>query len=112
MEVKWFGREGSLSLAEKKKIEGWLKENAEGIHDIYHLVQEYKMEAFKIIDGTQDTDEAGKIRITSNELYVLPEDILIVKSEETQSSEKMESIKSMKYLAKIEIPCDEEHDEE
>jgi len=112
LKVEWFESEGSIPAKEISLINDWLDKNAEAIHDIYHLVQEYEMEVVKIIDGNQETESDGRIRITSYDLYFVIDAILVVKSEEIQYPDRLESSRSLRYLAKVEIPCDEPGDEE
>jgi len=115
LKIEWFEADSGNSPDEKliKKIQDWVDKNEEEIHEIFHIAQEYDMEAIKIIDGKQG-ESSGKITILSYDLYVLPNIILIALSDETQNPETNESTRSLKFIGEVEIPCDdeEEHSDE
>lgn len=112
MHIAWFELDDGASLNKKdaKMIEKWITKNADDIHEIFHLVQEYEMEAVKIIDGTQEKMENSSTKINSYDIFFISNLILIVGCEETQDAEGSGLTRKINYLGSIEIPCGEEEE--
>jgi hypothetical protein len=111
LHITWFESEDGASVNKKdaKMIEKWIVKNAGNIHEIFHLVQEYEMEAVKIIEGTQEK-EKGRTKINSYDILFISNIILIVSCEETQDVEGSGLTRKINYLGLIEIPCGEEEE--
>jgi hypothetical protein len=111
LHITWFESEDGASVNKKdaKMIEKWIVKNADDIHAIFHLVQEYEMEAVKIIEGAQEKENGGT-KICSYDILFISNIILIVSCEETQDLEGSELTRKINYLGSIEIPCGEEEE--
>jgi len=106
--LQWFDTaEDSMHKENLNAIEEWVQANADNIHDIFHYVVDSEIEASKIIDGKQEKDAEGRIKISSYELYFFSNLMLIVYSEETQDLEKSEVLRKVKYLGELSMECGE-----
>jgi hypothetical protein len=111
LKIEWFDSALNDIPDEKqtKKIQDWIDKNEDEIHELFHIAQEYEIEAIKIIDGKQ-SQSGEKVNILSYDLYVLPNIILIAHSNEVQNPDKNESSRSLRFIGEVEIPCDEEQE--
>lgn len=112
MHITWFESDDGASVNKKdaKMIEKWIAKNTDEIHEIFHLVKEYEMEAVKIIQGTQGKVENGSTKINSYDIFFISNLILIVGCEETQDEEGGGLTRKINYLGSIEIPCGDEEE--
>lgn len=106
--LQWFDTaESAVHKGNLQNIEEWVKANIDNIHDIFHYVGDSEIEASKIIDGKQEKDGEGNIKISSYELYFFSNLMLIVYSEETQDIQKSEAIRKVQYLGELTLECAE-----
>ena len=110
MKINWFLEGAALKGKELKAIEKWISEHSDEIHEILHIVQEYEMEAFKIIHGSQEMMKSGISKINSIELFFIPNLVLVVYSEEVHEAKGGKLTRKLNYLGSLEIPCDDEEE--
>lgn len=111
MKVDWFEGGKPLNSGNAALIEKWVEEHSEEIHEIYHLVEEYEMEVVKVIDGRQDESPDGGTTITSYDLYIIVNAVMVIMSEEVQAAGSNESTRHVTYLGEVEVPCDLERED-